>query len=168
MLLTPDHFLRQEQYFESLNAWGMRYLLNGSGLVGGGVRLPESDLGTVRFDPEVSLTETADYLDISVNRARGVTPSGAIIEVESAGTISARFPKNELAGVAESMIFVVLDPASREKRSGVVDSFNPQMRTERVPSYRVALHVTAAERAQSVVVGRLRRPATARARRLPR
>ncbi len=159
MLLTPDHFLRQEQYFESLNAWGMRYLLSGSGLVGGGVRLPESDLGTVRFDPEVLLNETAEYLDVSVNRARGVTPIGTIVDVESADTVSARFPKNELAGVSESMIFVVLDPTSREKRSGVADSFNPQMRTERVPSYRVALHVTAAERASSIAVGRLRRPA---------
>ncbi len=160
MLLTPDHFLRQEHYFESLNAWGIRYLMSGNGLVGGGVRLPESDLGTVRFDPEVLLNETAEYLDVSVNRARGVTPAGAIVDVESAGTVSARFPKNELAGVAESMIFVVLDPATREKRSGVADSFNPQMRTERVPSYRVALHVTASERANSVAVGRLRRPAT--------
>ena len=159
MLLTPDHFLRQEQYVESLHAWGMRYLLSGSGLVGGGVRLPEADLGTVRFDPEILLNETAEYLDISVNRARGVTPGGSMIDVEAAGSISARIPKTELAGVAESMIFVVLDPATREKRTGVADSFNPQMRTERVASYRVALRVTAAERIHSIVAGRLRRPA---------
>ena len=159
MLLTPDHFLRQEQYLESLNAWGMRYLLQGTGLVGGGVRLPESDLGTVRFDPEVSLNETAEYLDVSVNRARGVTPIGSIVDVETAGTVSARYPKGELAGVAETLIHVVLDPDAKEKRGGAPDSFNPQMRTERVPGYRVALHVTAAERAHSIVVGRLRRPA---------
>ena len=160
MLLTPDHFLRQEMYLESLNAWGMRYLLHGSGLVGGGVRLPESDLGTVRHDPEVLLNETAEYLDVSVNRARGVTPAGFIVDVETSGTVSVRFSKNELAGVAESKIYVVVDPGVREKRSGVTDAFNPQMRTERVPSYRVALQVTAAERAQSIVAGRLRRPAT--------
>ncbi len=160
MLLTPEHFLRQEHYLESLSAWGMRYLLHGAGLVGGGVRLPESDLGTIRNDPEVSLNETSEYLDISVNRARGITPAGAIVDVEAAGTVSARYPKDELAGVAEAAIHVVLDPHSKEKRSGSVDSFNPQMRTERVWSYRVALQVTAAERAQSIVVGRVRRPAT--------
>ena len=160
MLLTPDHFLRQERYLESLNAWGMRYLAQGSGLVGGGVRLPESDLGTIRFDPEVSLNETAEYLDVSVNRARGVTPNGSIVDVESAGTVSVRYPKDELSGVAESLIYIVADTGTRERRSGAPDAFNPQMRTERVPSYRVALRVSAAERAHSIVVGRLRRPAT--------
>ena len=160
MLLTPDHFLRQEQYLESLQGWGMRYLAQGTGLVGGGVRLPEADLGTVRFDPEVSLNETAEYLDISVDRARGVTPGGLIVDVEAAGTISARYPKDELAGVVEAPIHIITDPGRREKRNGAPDSFNPQMRTERVPSYRVALQVTAAERAHSIVVGRLRRPAT--------
>lgn len=160
MLLTPNHFLRQEQYVESLNAWGIRFLMSGSGLVGGGVRLPESDLGTVRFDPEVSLNETAEYLDISVARARGITPTGLIVDVESAGLISARFPKGELAGVVESVVYVVADPSTKVKTSGVEDSFNPQMRTERVSNYRVQLHVTAAERAQSIAVGRVRRPAT--------
>ena len=47
MLLTPEHFLRQERYLESLVAWGTRFLTTGAGLVGGGVRHPESDLGTV-------------------------------------------------------------------------------------------------------------------------
>ncbi len=160
MLLTPDHFLRQESYLESLSAWGMRYLAQGSGLVGGGVRLPESDLGTVRFDPVVSLNETGEYLDISVDRARGVTPNGSIVDVESAGTVSVRYPKDELAGVAEALIYVVVDAVAKEKRNGTPDAFNPQMRTERVPAYRVTTRVTAAERAHSIVVGRLRRPAT--------
>ena len=159
MLLTPDHFLRQEQYLEALNGWTMRFLLQGSGLVGGGVRLPEADLGTVRFDPEVSLNETADFLDISIDRARGVTPAGSVVDVDSAGTVSVRYGRDELAGVSEALIYVVVDVGSKEKRSGTVDEFNPQMRTERVPSYRVALQVTAAERAHSIVVGRLRRPA---------
>ena len=160
MLLTPDHFLRQEQYLESLSAWGMRYLLTGNGLVGGGVRLPESDLGTIRFDPEVTLNETSEYLDISVARARGITPAGSLIDVESAGTVSTRFPKDQLAGVAEAIVYVVLEPGARIRTSGVVDAFNPQMRTERIFSYRIALHVTAAERLHSMAVGRVRRPAT--------
>ena len=160
MLLTPDHFLRQERYLESLVAWGTRYLMPGSGLVGGGVRQPESDLGTVRFDPEVSLHETTDSLDVSVARARGLTPSGVIVDVEAAGTLSTRLPRELLAGVAEAMVYVVCDPAQRSKSDGPPDAYNPQMRTERIPTYRVALSVTAAERAQSLIVGRIRRPAT--------
>jgi hypothetical protein len=160
MLLTPDHFLRQEQYLESLSAWSLRYLAAANGLVGGGVRIPESDLGTVRFDPEVTLNESAEHLDISVSRARGITPSGAIVDIETAGSISNRFSKDHLAGVAESVVYVVLDPLVRIKSNGVIDSFNPQMRTERIPSYRIALNVTAAERANGLAVGRIRRPAT--------
>jgi hypothetical protein len=160
MLLTPEHFLRQEQYLESLSAWSLRYLTPGNGLVGGGVRIPESDLGTVRFDPEVTLNETAEHLDISVSRARGITPSGAIVDVETVGSISNRFLKEQLAGVAEAVVYVVLDPSVRAKASGVIDSFNPQMRTERIPSYRISLSATAAERATALAVGRIRRPAT--------
>lgn len=160
MLLTPDHFLRQERYLESLVGWGMRFLTTGAGLVGGGMRLPESDLGTVRFDPEVTLAETAESLDISVAHARGVSPSGLIVDIHASGTISRRFSKEQLAGVAEAVIYIVCEPGVRQKEDGVPDAYNPQMRTERIPSYRVSLSVTAAERAQSIAVGRIRRPAT--------
>ncbi len=160
MLLTPEHFLRQERYLEALSGWSLRYLTPGTGLVGGGVRLPESDLGTVRYDPEVSLAETAEALDLSVKRARGVTPSGLIVDVESLGTVSVRVPKEQLAGVAEAIVYLVCEPGVRVKMDGVTDSFNPQMRTERVPSYRISLGISAAERARSLAVGRVRRPAT--------
>ena len=160
MLLTPEHFLRQERYLEALAGWGMRYLVPGAGLVGGGIRVPESDLGTIRYDPEVALNESVEALDVSVKRARGITAAGTIVDVETLGTVSTRFEKEQLAGVAEALVYVVCDPAVREKVEGVVDDFNPQMRTERVASYRVALSVTAAERGQSLVVGRVRRPAT--------
>ncbi len=160
MLLTPDHFLRQEQYLEALAGWSLRYLTPGAGLVGGGIRLPESDLGTVRYDPEVSLAESAETLDISVKRARGVTPTGLIVDVESLGTVSVRVPKEQLAGVAEAIVYLVCEPGVRVKTDGVADSFNPQMRTERVPSYRISLGISAAERARSLAVGRVRRPAT--------
>jgi hypothetical protein len=160
MLLTPEHFLRQERYLESLVDWGMRYLTSGTGLVGGGIRLPESDLGTVRFDPEVTLAETAESLDISVAHARGVSPSGLVVDVRAAGTVSTRLSKEQLAGVAEAIIYIVCEPGVRQKEDGVADAFNPQMRTERIPTYRLSLNVTAAERAQSIAVGRVRRPAT--------
>ncbi len=160
MLLTPEHFLRQERYLEALTGWPLRYLTPGAGLVGGGIRLPESDVGTVRYDPEVSLAESVDFLDISVKRARGITPGGILVDVETIGTLSIRLSREQLAGVAESLLFVVVNPAERLKIDGSPDSFNPQMRTERVASYRIALSVTAAERTQSLIVGRIRRPAT--------
>ncbi len=160
MLLTPEHFLRQERYLESLSAWSMQYLTAAAGLVGGGVRLPESSLGTVRFDPEVSLHELPESLEVSVARARGITPAGVLVDVESTGAVSTRFPKDQLAGMAESVVYVIAEPGQRTKTDGIADSFNPQMRTERVPSYRVALSVTAAERGQSLAVGRIRCPAT--------
>jgi hypothetical protein len=160
MLLTPDHFLRQETYLESLVAWNLRFTSASAGLVGGGVRLPETELGAVRQDPEVSLHETGDGLDITVARARGVTPAGLVVDIEASGAVSVRLPREQLAGVAAAVVYIVCDPAARTKMDGVVDAFNPQMRTERAPSYRIALDVTAAERALSLAVGRIRRPAT--------
>ena len=160
MLLTPDHFLRQERYLESLFGWTLRYLVQGSGLVGGGIRLPESDLGTLRHDPELVLNESAELLDITVSRARGITPSGQVVDIEDVGSLSGRFAKESLAGVAEAIVSIVCDPGEREKTDGVADAFNPQMRTERIPSYRLALDVTAAERGHAMAVGRLRRPAS--------
>ncbi len=160
MLLTPDHFLRQERYMESLFGWSLRYIMPGSGLVGGGLRLPESDLGAIRHDPEVSLHETADALDVSVARARGLTPSGLVIDVEDAGTLSLRLQKERLAGVAEAVVWIVCEPNERSVVDGVADAYNPQMRTERVMTYRIALDVTAVERENAIAVARLRRPAT--------
>ncbi len=160
MLLTPEHFLRQERYLESLVAWSLRFTTGGSGLVGGGIRLPETELGAVRQDPEVSLHETSDWLDVSIARARGLTPSGVVVDVEATGALSLRLAKEQLAGVAEAVVYIVCDPVTRIAADGAPDSFNPQMRTERLPSYRIALDVTAAERPQSLAVGRVRRPAT--------
>ena len=160
MLLTPDHFLRQERYLESLLSWTLHYITPGAGLVGGGLRLPESDLGAVRHDPELSLHETVETLDISVARVRGMTPSGYIVDVEETGALSVRLDKEQLSGVAEALVYVIVDGDEREIIDGTPDAYNPQMRTERVARYRVALDVSAAERANAVAVARVRRPAT--------
>lgn len=158
MLLTPEHFLRQEHYLESLLFWQISYLTTGSGLVGGGVRLPASDLGAVRHDPTVVLEEGSEALNISVSKCRGLTPSGWIIEVEEGAVLSERFLKEQLAGVAEAIVYVISDLNEKQKADGAPDAFNPQMRTERIFSYRIALDVTAVERENAVAVARLRRP----------
>ena len=159
MLLTPEHFLRQENYLESLSNWAVGYLTTGSGLVGGGVRLPASDLGAVRHDPTVVLEENPDALSLSISKCRGLTPSGMVVEIEEGSVLSERFPKEHLAGVAEAIVYVVRVAGEKRKVEGVADTFNPQMKTERMFSYRIALDVSAAERENAVAVARLRRPA---------
>jgi hypothetical protein len=158
-LLTPEHFLRQEHYLESLLFWNIGYLTTGSGLVGGGVRLPASDLGAMRHDPTVALEENPDALGLSISKCRGLTPSGLIVEIEEGSVLSERFPKTNLAGVAEAIVYVVCDHGEKQKIDGAPDAFNPQMKAERTFVYRVALEVTAAERENAVAVARLRRPA---------
>src|SRR5579884_2739576 len=160
MLLTPEHFLRLEQYFESLFYWGLRYMTSGHGLIGGGVRLPAPDLGAVRLDPIVYLDENSEALNISVTQCRGLTPAGFLIDIDENGAIAERFDKESLAGVAETEIYIVVDPSQRIKVDGVADEFNPQMRSERASSYRIALQVTAAERERSLAIARIRRPAS--------
>jgi hypothetical protein len=160
MLLTPEHFLRLEEYFESLFYWGLRYMSAGHGLIGGGVRLPLPDLGAVRLDPIVYLDENSEALNISVTQCRGLTPSGLLIDVDEDGAIAGRFDKDALAGVAEAEIYVIIDPSQRIKIDGVADEFNPQMRSERTYSYRIALQVTAAERERALAIARIRRPAS--------
>jgi hypothetical protein len=97
-------------------------------------------------------------LSLSISKCRGLTPSGLIVEVEEGSVLSERFAKEQLAGVAEAVVYVVCDVAEKQKVDGTPDAFNPQMRTERMFSYRITLDVTAAERENAVAVARLRRP----------
>ena len=65
MLLTPEHFLRQERYFDSAILWMLRYGNPTFGLVGGGPRLPEAERGAVRHDPVVTVDEDEEQINIS-------------------------------------------------------------------------------------------------------
>ncbi|HEV7676387.1 MAG TPA: type VI secretion system baseplate subunit TssK [Candidatus Angelobacter sp.] len=158
MLLTPDHFLRQEQYVDSLVLWLLRYSSVAYGLVGGGPRLAESERGAVRHDPIVALDEAPDSIGISVTQARGITPGGRIIEIQPDCPVSIRFSKADLTGVAESNVYIVCDSIPKEVVDGQPDEFNPQMRTERRPAYRIALQLEAREAANSISIARIRRP----------
>jgi hypothetical protein len=157
MLLTPDHFLRQEHYFESALLWLLRYATNQFGLIGGGPRLPEAERGAVRHDPIVVLEEDSESLRISVTQCRGLSMGGCIIEVDPQHAVQSIVSKRELEGVVESPIYIVCKPHEKEAVDGEVDQFNPQMKTERRPSYRVALNVPADTAPYSMVVARLRR-----------
>ena len=157
MLLTPDHFLRQERYLDSALLWMMRYVTDAFGLVGGGPRLAEAERGAVRHDPIVVLDEDADSLRLSITQCRGLTPAGCIIEIDPQHPLQAVVPKTELEGVAESPIYVVCEPHSKEVVDGEEDQFNPQMKTERRPAYRISLNVPADHIPYSIAAARLRR-----------
>jgi hypothetical protein len=157
MLLTPEHFLKQEQYVDSALLWLLRYSTDAFGLVGGGPRLPESERGAVRHDPIVVIAEDAEALSVSVTQCRGVTPSGCIVEIDPKHPVHLRIPKGELEGVAESLIYVVCQPHEKDAMDGELDQFNPQMKTERRPVYRIALKLPADHIPYTVVVARLRR-----------
>jgi hypothetical protein len=160
MLLAPEHFVRQERYFDSAILWGLRYTTNSFGLVGGGARLPESERGAVRHDPIVTLSEDQESISISVTQCRALTPCGCIIEVTPDQPIHRRFPKSELDGVAETGVYLTCNPHQKEVSDGPVDEFNPQMRTERRSFYQLGLIVPAEQAPYSISVARLRRPQT--------
>ncbi len=157
MLLTPDHFLRQEKYIDSALLWVLRYATNAYGLVGGGPRLAESERGAVRHDPIVVVDEDSESLRLSVTQCRGLSPAGCIVEIDPEHPLQCEIPKTSLEGVAESAIYVVCDPNEKQVVDGQVDPFNPELQTERVPTYKLGLQVAAESVPYSVVVGRLRR-----------
>ena len=157
MLLTPDHFLHQERYFDSSLLWMLRYATNAFGLVGGGPRLSEAERGAVRHDPIVVLDEDADSLGISVTQCRGLTPAGCIIEIDGQHPAQCRIPKGDLEGVAESPIYLTCAPHEKEVVDGDEDQFNPQMKTERRPAYRLSLKIPADSAPYSMVVARVKR-----------
>src|SRR6266511_4171510 len=57
MLLTPEHFLRQEKYFDSALLWAIHFAMDGYGLVGSGGRAEPADRGTARHNPVTNVDE---------------------------------------------------------------------------------------------------------------
>ncbi|HUA20285.1 MAG TPA: hypothetical protein VMB25_16170 [Bryobacteraceae bacterium] len=157
MLLTPQHFMRQERYFEAGLLWALRYATNAYGLVGGGPRLPEAERGAVRHDPIVLVDEDDQALNISVTQCRALTPSGCIVDIDPEHPVQRKFPKAEMEGFAESAIYIVCDPGEKQVLDGQLDEFNPQMKTERRPAYWVSLQVHAESVPYAAAVGRIRR-----------
>jgi hypothetical protein len=157
MLLSPEHFLRQEAYIDSALLWVVRYVTDAYGLVGGGPRVPESERGAVRHDPVVLVDDDAEAIRLAVTQCRGLTPSGCVVEIDSQHPLQCRVSKAELEGVAEALVYIVCDPHRKDVLDGVVDQFNPQMKTERRSTYRLTVEVPADRTPYSVVVARLRR-----------
>src|ERR1017187_2515110 len=110
MLLTPEHFLRQEQYFDSRFLWLLRYTTVCYGLLGGGPRLPEVERGAKGDDPQVAVNDDNETLSITVAQCRGVKPVGCVVDIHPERPVYLEVPKQTLDGVAESRIYIVCDP----------------------------------------------------------
>lgn len=158
MLLTPEHFLRQERYFDSGFLWILRYATNAYGLVGGGPRLSENERGAVRHDPIVVVEQGEDGVRISVTQCRGLTPAGCIVDVDPEHPVHAQFPKATLEGVSETPVYIVCEPHEKGVTEGPTDDFNPQMKTSRRPTYRLLLQIPAERVPYSISVARIKRP----------
>jgi len=157
MLLTPEHFIRQERYFDSALLWLLRYTTNTYGLVGGGPRLSESERGSPGHDPKVDVHHDEGALDISVTRCRGLTPAGCMIEIDPEHSVHRNFPIADLEGVSETGVYVVCDPHFKKVATGPADDSN-QLKGERFAGYGLSLRLQAADVPYSIAVARLKRP----------
>lgn len=158
MLLTPEHFLRQDRYVEEQVAWLLRYCLSGTGLVGGGVRLDAVEQGLAKFDPKIELVNDGDRLRITVLRARGITPNGEIVEVDESRPLHGEVRRGDLAGVSELLVYVVRMPEKEPDPESVgADPGNPNQAALNRIRYEVQLGITAELGPVSMAVARLRR-----------
>jgi hypothetical protein len=153
MLLSPEHFLRQERYFESRCSWLLRYGSTAYGLIGGGARLPETERGAKGDDPVVSVNDDSGALAISVSQCRGITPNGSFVEISPEFAISCDVGKEELAGVDQARIYVVSDPGGKDVVEAAGDELNPDAEKQRRSRYRVALQISAHEAPHALAVG---------------
>jgi len=157
MLVTPEHFLRQERFHEATMLWMLRYAYDGFGLIGGGPRLPESEFGAVRHDPIITLSEDEHTLRVTVTQCRGLTASGTPVEIMPEYPLRREFNKSELEGVSEARIYIVALPHTYTVLDGPRDEHNPQIQTERARAYRLTLQPHGEEAQHAIAVSRLRR-----------
>jgi hypothetical protein len=157
MLLTPEHFLRQERYIDASLLWVLRYATDCHGLIGGGLRVAASERGAVRHDPVVVVDDGGESLSVTVTQCRALSRAGCVVEIDAEHALNCSVDKKDLQGVGESFVYIVADPRAKTTVDGDEDRFNPQMQTERIAAYRLTLQPTAADVPYSVVVARVRR-----------
>lgn len=153
MLLSPEHFLRQERYFESRLAWLLRYASAAYGLVGGGPRLSENEHGAQRHDPVVHINDDTATLRITVEQARGITPNGAVVEIVPEYAVSCEVSKEGLAGVEQARIYVVCERGCKDVVAAEADELNPEGEKQRRGAFHVSLQLAAEEAPWALAVG---------------
>ncbi|HEX9001041.1 MAG TPA: hypothetical protein VGB07_14140 [Blastocatellia bacterium] len=157
MLLRPEHFIRQEQYFDSGLLWLARFTTDAYGLVGIGARGDAAERGAARHDPVVSVDDDGERLKISLTQCRGISPSGDIIEIDPSNPLDESFSKREFEGTPELGVYVVCTPHLKTVTTGAEDSANPMIQSTRRQKYRLKLDVTAAEAPHALMVSRVRK-----------
>ncbi|HEY0015344.1 MAG TPA: type VI secretion system baseplate subunit TssK [Longimicrobium sp.] len=158
MLLTPDHFRIQDAYADALVGWVLRYCVPGTGLVGGGVRLGETERGLAGHDPRLQVADDGETVRVAVLEARGITPSGEFVEVGGGDAARGEFRKADLAGLTDVLVYLVRGAEKEEDPASVgADAANPAQAALRRASYRVALGADGDAAAHALAVGRLRR-----------
>jgi hypothetical protein len=158
MLLTPDHFLRQDGYIDESLGWVLRHCVAGAGLVGGGVRIESGRRGLAGFDPKVEVSDDGTTVRVSVLQARGITPNGELVDIAGGDAIHAEFPKGGLAGASDLLVYVVRTNEREEDPESVgSDPFNPDQAALRRARYRIVLGADADVTPHAVVVGQIRR-----------
>src|SRR5262245_59689210 len=157
MFVTPEHFLRQERYIDSLAIWMLRNCTDVYGLVGGGPRVPAAERGAARHDPIVDLYEDDESLRVTVSQCRGLSPAGDIIEVDPSTVINVSVSKGQLEGARELGIFVTCLPHDKTVQDEFDDQANPQMRSSRRRTFEVKVVVSAEQAEHSILLARLNR-----------
>lgn len=153
MLLSPEHFLRQERYLDSRLAWLLRYGTTAYGLIGGGPRLADHERGAQGDDPIVHINDDSGTLGITVSQCRGITPNGSIIDISTDYAVSCDVPKESLAGVDQARIYVVCEPGKSVLEGEADDTLNPEGERQRRNAYSVSLKLQANEVPYALAVG---------------
>src|SRR5262249_61769302 len=76
MLLTPEHFLRQERDFDSALLWAIHYALDGYGLVGSGGRVEPAERGAAQHDPVINIDDDGEGGQVSCSQFLRIRTSG--------------------------------------------------------------------------------------------
>lgn len=155
MLLTPEHFLRQERYIDSSLLWTLRYATSGHGLVGAGARAEAADRGAGKFDPAIAIDDNGAEIKITVNECRALTPSGGIIEISPSRPIHQTFPKSQFEGRETIGVYIVCEPNEKFVEDSGEDQANPQVKSTRRRLCRVQVDVAATQAPHSVQICKL-------------
>lgn len=160
MLLSPNHFRRQDAFLEETVGWLLTYCLQGTGLVGTGVRIAPGERGLARFDPRVEVDDDGETVHVSVLEARGLTALGQLVDISHGNAVRGSARRAELAGLSELQLFVVHGGDREEDPSSIgIDNANPTQAAYRRAQYTVRLGSDADTLPHALCVGRIRRQA---------
>ncbi len=158
MLLTPQHFERQDEFIEAAARWAVRYGLPSAGLVGGGLRIDPRTTDPARYDPRLEVADDGETVRLSLLAARGVTPAGEIVDVGEADAVRTAVPRSGLAGVNEAEVHVVrLAGREEDPGSAGLDPVNPHQAALRRARYRLVVGLAPEQAPHALAVGRVRR-----------